>query len=1394
MRSWLARLAAVGLALAAQAGGATRADASAGRAAASLLQTDDPARRWEFFLEQRRSPGLEGLGGRLQAARSAVLRRPMRITPPGRRSAVLSGAWEPLGPQVIPWFLASTGRVSAVTLHPTDPDLIFAGGAQGGVWRTDNQGRSWRPLTDDQCSLAMGAIALDPVDPEIVYAGTGEAHFSADSYYGCGVLRSTDGGATWAHLGQSVFGDSPYGGARISRMAVDPATAGSASATTVYAATDWGFYRSTNSGRTWHETFVLEDQWWGPAVTDLALHPSVPERLFIGVRYVGVHRSTNGGATWKHLTLGDSTDGRIMLAQAPSDPAVLYAAFDPRADEDAPPKLYRSSDGGDTWSALPAEGASCTQCWYDMTLAVHPRDPSVLYFGSILFYRSDNGGRSFDYKMNGGTEWIHVDQHVITTDPERPDMVWVGNDGGVYRSPDRGEHWESLNTNLELTQFYGGVSISPRGAFDVLGGTQDNGTVRHRPGDPVWEHVLGGDGGFTATHPTRDRIWVETQWGGEYSGPRRSDGGASAEQFIAGIDLDEDALFIPPLVMDAFDPDVLYFGTSRLYKTRDGGDSWQVVPGDIAQKDADEPISRIAPARSDGGVVYVASWGKVHVTRDGGATWRTSFLPDRFVSDLAVHPTRAGTAWATVSGFGTGHVFATDDFGDTWRDITGNLPDHPVNAVLLDPANDDQLFVGTDLGVFASAGPGRWTRFGSGLPMVAVFDLVAEPHAGMMVAATHGRGAFSVPASAPLSLHVRVRDQELEVPVGGQPVALRTGVGVFGAGWPSEQWTATHGGSEWLSLDVASGFAFDTLAWTVDPSELEAGEYEETVRLSSASVPREDGPAVVVGLTVGVVVWARDRSGGHAVSVTGVAEALGDSVVVEMKGFGAEASMWSARTGGTNGFDWLELLDSTGTAGDRLRWRRRARATAPGLYVDTIRIDVDGGAGRPFFVADTFQVATDLSVQEAARALLGDGPVTDLQRAALDRLGNHDGAYNLGDFLSWRDRCRAGGARCKDGPSSSAPATLSSSRTGPKSRERRLPGRNARRRSAKTSATRRRECPCECDRAEPKVAAPVALRPRTKSTTLGLRLLASALAAACGGDSPPTAPDPIPTTMVLSPSAFVLEAIDDAQQLGVQVRDQNGNLMAGAAVAWTSSAPDVATVDDTGLVRAVGSGAAAITARAGAARAQAAATVRQTPRDLQKVEGDRQDGVAGDPLDVSPTVRVLDANGHPAQEAVVRFAVTSGGGSISPDSVVTEADGLARTTWTLGSDSSQTLVASAAGLTAEFAAVALPLPGFLTVDLTLPNSNDDAGVMLEVEGPGLDSLRATDFELFHAGTPLRRRIVVAGRLRTGGVLEFWVPNVAHADGYQVRLLEVAAAQSYEQRDLEGYGVVVRRED
>lgn len=282
--------------------------------------------------------------------------------------------------------------------------------------------------------------------------------------------------------------------------------------------------------------------------------------------------------------------------------------------------------------------------------------------------------------------------------------------------------------------------------------------------------------------------------------------------------------------------------------------------------------------------------------------------------------------------------------------------------------------------------------------------------------------------------------------------------------------------------------------------------------------------------------------------------------------------------------------------------------------------------------------------------------------------------------------------------------------------------------------------------------------------------------------------------MTVSPSVLTLEAIDATQQLGVQVRDQNGNLMAGAAVVWASSVPGVAAVDATGLVTATGVGVAAILAQAGAARAQAAVTVKQTPRDLEKVEGDGQDGVVGDPLGVSPTVRVRDANGHAAQGAVVRFEVTSGGGSVSPDSAVTRADGLARTTWTLGPDSSHTLRASVAGLNAEFSAVALPLPGFLAVVLTLPGSNDDAGALLEVEGSGLDSLRSAEFELFQAGTPSRRRVVLAGRLRTGEVLEFWVPNVFRASSYEVRLLQVAAAETYAQRALDGYRAEVRRED
>lgn len=1108
-------------------------------AATAQEPDDDPARRWEFFIQQRRFPGTDRLGVRLQAARMEVLTR-SRLTLAPSGAAVLGGTWMPLGPERIPWFGAAAGRVSDIELHPGDPDILYVGGAQGGVWRSDDGGASWRSLTDQECSLAMGSIAIDPVNPDIVYAGTGEQHFSGDSYYGCGILRSTDGGESWTRLGASVFG-GPRGGARISRLLIDPATAGTTASTVLWAATSLGLYRSADSGGSWTE---VRDGY----ATDLVMDPDDPSVLYAAFFRDGVYGSVDGGFTWTRQVLPGAPPGvgRINLAIAPSDGDVVYAAVaDGETFDGELLGIWRTMGPEHVWMQRPAVGGGCApQCWYDLTLAVHPTDPDVLYFGGVALYRSDDGAGSF---VRIGSP-IHVDQHMLTVDPRRPDWLWVGNDGGVYRSTDRGATWTTLNTNLSLTQFYGGVSIAPTGMARVLGGTQDNGTVEYE-GTPEWAILLGGDGGHTAIHPLADVRWMETQWGGPYSGPRRAASGGVPEQRINGIDLDEDAVFIPPLVMDPFDPEVLYFGARTLYRTGDEGIVWEPVGTDFGGA----PITAIGPSRSDADVVYVGTAGAgVWSTTDGGRSWRdgSTRLPRRYVTDVAVHPRHAGTAWATVSGFGSGHVFVTRDFGASWADVTGDLPDHPVNAILLDPADPERVYIGTDLGVFTAAGGGTWMRFGDGLPMVAVFDLAAEPDAGVLVAGTHGRGAFSLPVSAPLELQIRETGVRGTVVGGEGPATGRVAVGVFGAGWPDARWSVAGGGAEWLTLTDPAGVGRSSFGWRMESGGLWPGSYEGSATVSlegGEEGPRARGPAnvvldpvpvgegalvgeagaaVEVGFTLelkgthtahvdapvqlveapegseelvmdsmdvalegpdpagtswvvrvdaeapwftlvdsaatgpGRARWTLDptglaageytvplrvggttvepvpfaavltvaeplavtvgASGGGVITFEGTGEVFHDSVDVALTGYRAVESRWTARHGRA---PWLVLVDSTAVGDGPVRWTVDATGVSEGVHVDTLTVvgkgpdgpDGEGDAPPSVVFVDTLVVRTPVGVGVAASDLLDGDALDAVEREILDRLGNRNGGWDLGDFLAWVERCRGGGVACPTG-------------------------------------------------------------------------------------------------------------------------------------------------------------------------------------------------------------------------------------------------------------------------------------------------------------------------------------------------------------------------------------------
>ena len=883
--------------------------------------------------------------------------------------ALADTRWRALGPErVDETGHMRAGRVSAIAIHPRDPNILYAGAAQGGVWRSDDAGASWTPLTDNECSLAMGSIAIDPVNPEIIYAGTGEQHFSGDSYYGCGVLRSLNGGQTWEQLGAGVFvRKSRWSlGARISRVLIDPTTAGSANSTTVLAATTFGLFRSANSGRTWTE--VLDG-----VATDLVMDPGDPSVLYAALRGEGVHRSSDGGVSWTAASTGmpDADIGRINLAIAPSAPDVLYAGIVNRAEDQEQGSgllMYRTNDAAATWRRLEAVGAECFyQCWYDMTLAVHPQDSAKVYFGSVVMHLSQDGGHSFEalesyYNM-------YFDEHLLVFDTlSGSDAVYLANDGGVYRSIDAGATWTSLATNLAVAQFYRGISLHPSDPAVTLGGTQDQGTQRSSAGTTTWVKVVGGDGGYTAFDAEDPSVWyAETQWipGSGYSGPRKN-----GELAVTGIDLGERALFLPPLVMDPVDSKRLYFGTERVYRTDDGAESWTPISENLEGRVSAIAISPADPNTVYAGIAYGEVRGQVAVTRDGGLTWSVSSaavgFADRFVGDVAVHPDDPDQAYAVAGGFLSGHVFRTTDGGRSWVDRTGNLPDLPVNAVLYDPADANGIYVGTDLGVFHSPrGGGSWTRLDDGFPMVAVFDLAAQPGTGRLVAATHGRGMFELPVRVPLA--ARVRPAALADTIFAAVDTTLTGTVIVAPSGQDDHlatWSATTTGEPWLALAGATSQGRGRFTYSISGADLLPGDHKATISVTVAGVAEAIAiPVAVHGVFASHMALA--LSGTRTSVLTGSTESVTDSVGVSFTGPRAATTAWTATH---SGGEWLDLTQASGTGDGAVIWTVDPSGLEVGVYVDTVVVVAELAAGSPATFFDTLSVEPPLRVAELRNA------------------------------------------------------------------------------------------------------------------------------------------------------------------------------------------------------------------------------------------------------------------------------------------------------------------------------------------------------------------------------------------------------------------------------------------
>ncbi|MBL8221358.1 MAG: hypothetical protein JNL62_19145 [Bryobacterales bacterium] len=761
---------------------------------------DEPMGRMEWFYGQRRPVnGVPAAAMRYNAWQQLETQKKVRARSAGE------GQWINIGP--MPTITTSqsggtpmtSGRVSALVMDPRNPRVLYAGAATGGVWKTTDGGDNWTPLTDDQPSLAIGCITLDPVNPDIVYAGTGEANFSADSYYGAGLLKSTDAGKTWRNIPGPFAG--PFGatfstrGARIAAIAVHPrdtrilVAAVNLSSAVNNAA---GLYRSTDAGETW--TQVLNAL---PA-TDVVIDRVNPNNLYAGLgRFgeptAGVYKSTDAGLTWTRLAAGlppAAETGRIALAIAPSAPNVLYAGIhDPRAQANSGLRgLYRTTDSGATWTALPAPNYCGPQCWYNNVLTVHPTNPNVIVAGGVQIFRSLNGGAAWqNIAVGPNGRWTHVDHHAGVFSPDGS-IFYDGNDGGVHSA--RGmsgaipPNWDNHNRTLSITQFYPGFAMHPDTPDIMVAGTQDNGAQSYNTG--VWRELVSCDGGWGAIDP----LWTETVYTScQNFFPVKFIPQGSFRSFLSvthGMIRTDRVAFIPPYVMDPGNPQRLYFGSSRVYQSSDGAGVWSAISNDLTNNTG--TLSTISVSPADGRIVWAgANNGQVHVTANAHETasvqWaaRREGLPVRGVTQIKPDPANPQRAIVTFSGFTgapntvSGHVFETLDLGETWRDITADLPNMPVNDVEIDPDLPETLYAATDIGVFVSRdNGGHWEPLGSGLPNTVYFAVKLHRKARILRAATHGRGMWdlAVPLASAQGQGPRISSLSPAAARKGQPVTL----------------------------------------------------------------------------------------------------------------------------------------------------------------------------------------------------------------------------------------------------------------------------------------------------------------------------------------------------------------------------------------------------------------------------------------------------------------------------------------------------------------------------------------------------------------------------------------------------------------------------------------------
>jgi photosystem II stability/assembly factor-like uncharacterized protein len=672
------------------------------------------------------------------------------------------GYWEAIGPKNV------GGRTNAVAFNPQNPNTIFAGAASGGFWRSYTAGvgpSAWEYINTGYPVLGVNAIAIPPNDSNVIYLGTGEVYGYQNSIgglnirttrgsYGIGILKTTNFGTTWIKTL-----DWSYNQRRgVQVIKVDPLNSN-----ILYAGTTEGIYKTTNAGSSWFQVHSVI------MTTDLVIHPGNPNLIFavcgnLSSTGYGAYRSTDAGSSWTKITSGwlATYSGKAHLEVFKTNPNIIFASIGKGSSSGAGTVLCKSYDFGLNWLTVNSTSDYATyQGWYSHFVIPHQTDSSKILCGGIDIWKSTNGGTNLTTKSSwsawylnttpppGGPEgpanYSHADHHAYAVHPTNPNYVILGGDGGIFKTTDFGETFAGCNGGYQTTQFYKRLGVGQKDSLVAIGGLQDNASVVFS-GGIAWRRVGGGDGCCSAVNPFNSNTMFTSS---QYMSPSRSlNRGIS----WSGVSIpSSNEAFNAPYIICPSDSTKLYGGGDKIYKSTNGGTSFSVMNNN--QVFTGDPILVIDVSYTNPDTVYLATApnlqrARLYRSTNGGTSFTeiTGTLPDRYIIDIAVDPTNSRIVYCAVSGFGSAHLFKSVDAGTTWTAVGNSLPDVPTSAVIVDPLIPQNVYVGNDLGVFASTDGGiTFTSFNEGFFGVStlIMDLRISNKDRKLYAATHGNGVFT---------------------------------------------------------------------------------------------------------------------------------------------------------------------------------------------------------------------------------------------------------------------------------------------------------------------------------------------------------------------------------------------------------------------------------------------------------------------------------------------------------------------------------------------------------------------------------------------------------------------------------------------------------------------------